>query len=296
MNISSCKFIAAFLGVSFFLISCGDNRPLNVQKQLSGESAASLPDTSSDAERVVIKTADITMDVDQVEHSVQQFQDLVNRMNGHVFHYELQNEKQLQQEVQQSHDSLLQITSIHPGALMKLRVPAQYGEPFISAVLRMPGSIETFLFDENDVTEAITEKKELMMTDAGLPLHKKTRDMIPENEGSSETAENFIKRKADFTKMNYQSKYLWFDIRLRGKNYTSQQTIASSPVLHVPFSVRAADALQTGWYGLSSLITLLLNLWPVYIIGLVLLFFIRKIPYIKSQQLKRIDLAQNGSK
>jgi len=200
-------------------------------------------------------------------------------MQGHVFHYELQNEKQLQQEVQQSQDSLLQITSIQPGAMMKIRVPAQYGDTFIASVLKMNGRIENFLFDENDVTEIITEKKELMLTDARLSTEKKTttKDRHPEIEAP--TNESFIRRKADYAKMNYQSKNLWFDIRLKGKKYTIQQISARTPDLQIPFTVRAATAFQNGWYGLSLLITTLLNLWPLFVIAILLLLLIRKFPF-----------------
>lgn len=279
MKPSSFKFCGALLIAALLFASCGDNRPLNFKEQANGEATASLPDTNNAAERIIIKTADITLDVDQVESSVQQFQELVNHMQGHVFHYELQNEKQLQQEVQQSQDSLLQITSIQPGAMMKIRVPAQNGEPFIAAVLKMNGRIENFLFDENDVTELITEKKELMLTDARLSAEKKTTTKDRLQQIEAPTNESFIRRKADYAKMNYQSKNLWFDIRLKGKKYTIQQISARTPDLQIPFTVRAATALQNGWYGLSLLITTLLNLWPLFVIAMLLLLLIRKFPF-----------------
>lgn len=272
---SYVKNFTALVLCAVLYVSCSEMKSPASETTATTE-ASVLPDTTTGDDRVIIKTADISMDVNRVEESVQAFQELVNAMHGHVYHYEIQNEKYARNEVQHTMDSSIVINEIHPQGMMKVKVPVQYGDTFVSAVLKMNGSIVNFLLDENDVTEDITEKKELMLNDAGIARQKRTPGNTEEDYFDKETKESYIARKAAFSKMNYQTRYLWFDISLKGKTYTDKQIIASAETVHTPFYVRATEALNNGWYGFSLFITLLLNLWPFFIIALLALIVIKR--------------------
>ncbi len=272
---SYAKNFTALVLCAVLYVSCSEMKSPRSETTATTE-ASSLPDTATGDDRVIIKTADISMDVNSVEESVQAFQELVNAMHGHVYHYEIQNEKYVRNEVQHTMDSSIVINEIHPQGMMKVKVPVQYGDTFVSAVLKMNGSIVNFLLDENDVTEDITEKKELMLNDAGISHQKHKPGNTEEDYFDKETKESYIARKAAFSKMNYQTKYLWFDISLKGKTYTDKQIIASAETVRTPFYVRATEALNNGWYGFSLFITLLLNLWPFFIFALLALIIIKR--------------------
>ncbi len=276
------KILSALVVTSLMYTSCSENHSPQFMKNESvpnpapAEAAAPMDSAMNSESRNVIKTADIILEVDKVETAVQSYQQLVNSLHGHVFHLELKNEKYRQQEIQHSLDSNVVVSEIHPSGMMKIRVPVQHGDSFISAILKMDGQIESFMFDENDVTEDLTEKKELMMSDAGMTGQKQSARNIAESDFAKESRESFIRRKKEFLKMNYQTNNLWFDVRLNGKTYSNTHRVARAETIRVPFYVRATRSFQNGWYGLSAFVTALLNLWPLFLLAGIALLFIKK--------------------
>lgn len=263
--------------LSVFLISCGQSNSPYTSASATEEitMSAAIPDTSVAVqnERVLIKSANLNMDVSQMEQSVQEFQSLINRLQGHVYHYTVKNEKIATREVKSSLDSTTLIHEIHPYAVLKVKIPVHQGDSFIQTVLKMNGTISDFNFDENDITENITESKELMLSNAGVSKNKTTS--IDQQYFDQEAKEDYIHQKAQFSKLAYQTKYLWFDIQLSGLNYTNTQVIATQSSLRTPFYVRAVEAVQRGWYGFSVFLTLLISIWPFLAMGLVVFFTVR---------------------
>jgi hypothetical protein len=270
------KIIIALLCTSLYFLSCSNASNYQATEASSSTEAASLPDTAMQPDRIIIKTADITMDVNNVEQSIQDFQYMLQAVNGHIYHYEIHNEKQNQTEVQHSFDSNLVATTIAPIGYLKVKVPVGYADSFISQVISMNGQINDFMFDENDVTESITEKKELMLSDAGEVSHAKKNASLEKQYYDKETRESFIARKADFSKLAFQTKNLWFDIHLKGSSYVDKTYTASTENYRTPFYVRATQALNNGWYGFSIFLTLILQMWPFIIVAFVVYWAFKK--------------------
>lgn len=274
---SSFKLAALCMLTAILLFGCAEhNQSANLSSATNEEAVTteSTPDASvTDEDRILIKTANLSMDVDQVEESIHDFQTLVNRLDGHVFHYTVKNQKVSTREVQSTIDSAMLIHEIHPYAMLKVRVPVQHGDSFIQSVLGMNGTVSDFYFDENDVTETITEKKELMLADAN-PGATKAKS-LKQQYFDKDRKEEYIRRKAVFSKMAYQTKHLWFDIQLDGLNYTSKQMISVAGKIRTPFYVRAFESLQNGWYGFSVFLTAILAVWPFILMGFVVYFAIR---------------------
>jgi PBP1b-binding outer membrane lipoprotein LpoB len=279
---TSFKILALTLFMSLLLFGCGQHQNPNSTSATSMDnsvSEASSPDAEHSTEdRVIIKTANLSMDVNHVEQSVKEFQHLVNGLNGHIFHINLKNEKRSTREVKASLDSTLLIHEIHPYAMLKVKIPASQGDSFVHAVLNMKGTVVDFQVDENDVTETISEKKELMLASAsGNPSAVKSTDAYY---ADKDRKEEYIQRKSAFSKMAYQTKFLWFDVELSGLNYASQQMISSAQNQRTPFYVRAAEALRNGWYGFSIFLAGVLSIWPFILCG-VLLFGILRSAWFK---------------
>jgi hypothetical protein len=257
----------------YFLACANQQSP----SESSAESATTaMLDTALNADRFIIKTADISLDVDNVESSIQNVQKMITDVSGHIYHVEINNEKHFQQEVQYSLDSSVVINEMHPEALLKVKIPVAYADTFLSQMLVFDGMISRYYFDENDITEDITEKKELMLTDAVLQTKKRTQQTIEENYFDREKKQSFIKQKAAFSALAYKSNMLWFDITLHGKSYQQSQTNEISKTSRTPFYVNAINAVDSGWYGFSLFLTFLLQLWPFILLGLFIFYIIKK--------------------
>ncbi|MBL7766254.1 MAG: hypothetical protein JNJ58_09190 [Chitinophagaceae bacterium] len=262
------------LSISFF--SCNES---SYEKQ--GMSAAAptesiSSESESDTARTVIKTADIALSVDRVEDQILSLQQTVSALKGHVIHYELHNQTESEKEVEHSLDSSYVIRSIHPNGFVKVKVPVESADTFIQYILHQDGRIENFLLDEEDVTEDLREKKELVQVDdvAGTAAPKK--QTLARDAYQTDRRETRIHRKADYSKLAYRTKYLWFDIRLEGKKYTDKEMIATAKEAQRPFYVGAVNALGKGWEVFSLFIIGLLHLWPFLLISILALIVFRK--------------------
>ncbi len=273
---SQTKIFLALMSMSACWVSCSNSGKFESNALASVTESASLPDTAMEADRVIIKTAEISMDVNNVEKSIQDFQQMLQTVNGHVYHYEIKNDKQYQTEVQQSFDSNMVINQVYPTGYLKVKVPVAFADSFISNVINMNGKISDFMFDENDVTEDITEKKELMIADVQARGKGNKPTNVEERYYDKETKESYIKRKAEFSKVNFKTKNLWFDIRLKGTSYIDKQFVASSKSYRTPFYIRAIQSLDNGWYAFSLFISGVLQLWPFLFLAALIFLTIKK--------------------
>lgn len=271
-----------FYPILFLFVACSEHSVSTSEMSTTAE-VATMPDTTLATERVILKTANISMDVRKVEESILNLQSLVNDLNGHVFHYEIQNDKTFQNEVQQTIDSCLSIEEIRPVGLLKVKIPVIYGDTFIAQVMRMDGSINQFILDEEDITEEITEKKELMESDYGLASEHTGRKPKSNQIGNideiylkKELNESYINRKSAFSTRKYRSNYLWFDIRFSGQKYLSKTMTASFKPIRTPFLLSAREALVDGWHGISVLILFLIRIWPLAFVGLIIALVFKK--------------------
>lgn len=263
------------LVVTLFFFACKEsNSDYSVSESTSAPATESINfESNADSSRTVIKTADIKLNVKNIEQEIQSFQDKVNALNGHVFHYEINNNRSLEKEYQQSLDSSYQIYKVEPIGYLKVKVPVSQTDEFVQYVLSKNGVIEHFSLDEEDVTEDLQEKKELVNMDMKTSVKKQT---IASNEYENNTQEEKIKRKTDFKKLAYKTNFLWFDIAMNGNTFMDKKIVASSKNYRTPFYVSALKALDNGWYLFSQLLVGLLHLWPFILLSLLILLVIRK--------------------
>lgn len=235
--------------------------------------AADAAATDSVTSRQIIKTAEINMEVENVEDEVHQLQNKINNFQGHIFHYEIKNEPVSKNEVQHTLDSTCVIQEIIPTGFVKVKIPVRQADTFIQYVLKMNGRIENFYLDEEDITETILEKKELMLVDANTTLPNKNLKTTAYQTDRKELA---IARKADYLKTAYKTNYLWFDIRLNGATYVQKTMIASAEASRTPFYVSAVHALSNGWYAFSVFLVAMLHIWPFLLIVIIILLIAKR--------------------
>lgn len=262
------QIILAAIILSVLFTSCGNTESYQSSPTSSAEaSVASDSVALSNLDRKIIKTAEIKIQVDKVPDKIKEIQTAVNEVNGQVFHFEINSNKSFLKDIAYNLDSSYSMYSMNPEGIMKVKIPKQYADTFISKMLSMNAEIDQLLIDEQDVTEDITEKKELIQSVSNrAEASNKLKNQIYSDEKTEET----ISRKKDLSKLNYRTSYLWFDIYLKGNTYLLKNKIASSKDLHEPAYVSMFNALESGWYFFSLFLTALLYLWPFIVFGIIL--------------------------
>jgi len=230
--------------------------------------------TESDSARIIIKTAELKLKVDDVSQKIKEIQKSVNDINGHVMHYEVNANRQYRQELAVSLDSSMIIHEISPQGFMKVKVPVNQSDTFIHTMLSMKADIDKLLVDEEDVTEDLQQKKELAQPVPILPetRHVRLKDVMFADHKNAEQ----IMLKADYAKLNYRTRYLWFDINLQGNSYLEKRMVATAKEMHEPFYVDICKAMRAGWYTFSVFLVAALHLWPFILVALLMIIGYRK--------------------
>ena len=263
----------AFIACSLLIVSC-KQYDKNSKAEIQAATASAMKEaTQTDSTRTIIRTDEIELQVDDVPEKINEIQTTVGRFNGRVTHYDINSNQTFQQEVACSLDSSNVIRQLSPEGNMKVKVPAEYSDTFIHTMLAMHADIDKLLMDEEDVTEDLNEKKELVNSVAS---NEANTGGLKGQMYSDDKHEHMIRRKADYARLHYKSDYLWFDIHLKGKPYLETHRIVSAKNIHEPFYVNAYKAFNSGWYVFSMFLVVLLNLWPFIILAVLLLVAIKK--------------------
>ena len=253
------KILLLWSTVILLFISCGEqDRSVSANKS---NTSASIADAESpnDTTRIVIKSAEIKLQVDDVSANIKTIMSAVKTMNGQVLHYEVNSNREYQQEIACSLDSSMIISHINPQGFMKVKVPIEQSDSFIHTMLSMNASIDKLLVDEDDVTEDLTEKSAFAKTKPSLDTNPTNLKEAAYADHQNEVA---ITRKTDYSKLHYRTQFLWFDIYLQGHSYIEKSKTATIHDLHEPFYVKAYQAIKTGGYAFSILLIALLHIWP----------------------------------
>lgn len=243
---------AAVAFFALFMASCGAQ-----QEPKSTETEASAPASVAalDKTRKIIRNADIELAVVSVEDEVNKVQQFVNALQGHVHHYELKNTTTDYHEIPTHTDSLTIQQTYHPEAFLQIQIPVHAADTFIHHMLHQQAIIENFRFDEQDITESLADQQD---------------QVTPSNDSYNETLS-----KARLQSLQYKSRYLWFDMRMKGQSFLQTHVVALPQKADGPLWVRCKMATQFGWQWGSKVIIALIYLWPLWI-SLVIIIWLWK--------------------
>ena len=183
---------------------------------MSSESAAeAVTDSYSSEEssyeeekRKVIKTANISLEVDQLENSILELKTFLKPINGYVYNYKIENHSYEIDYFQKNMDSTTHVKKVSPQGNLSVRVPIQFADSFINFVLQNEAQIASLQIGDEDVTENLWEKKQIsnVYSNSGKAQNHKgnSRNIGYDNN----TAIDAIRAKATAAKMDYKTKYL----------------------------------------------------------------------------------------
>jgi hypothetical protein len=262
---------ATLLAFILFLASCED-APSPVESVATSEArpgaATEVSDMDSDSARLLIKTGEVKLSVTNLDQSIKEIQAIGTELGAHAMHYEINSNRQHQEDIPFSMDSSYSIYQTTPEAHLRLKIPKANADSFIHSLLSLhEAKVDYLLLDEDDVTEDWHERKDLIAPI--IPANKHTV-ALKTRQYDDERVETMIHRKSLLNKLTYKTQFLWFDVRLTAATQVDKMAVARLPETREPMPFQMAYAFQKGFYSMSWLIIGLITLWPYLIIGLVL--------------------------
>lgn len=256
--------VGIFLAILILLSSCAQNNSKLSEPAVPATSETSTSSSQAEEERQTIRTAHIELQVDQVENQVVTLQEVVQKLNGHVYHYEMQSNKHAETSCPIRLDSIQHSYQTLPQAILKIRVPVAKADSFIRTILCLPVQIEQLVLDEEDVTDEIELNQALNQGVAGSVAHSLKQKQY--EDGKQEVQ---IRRKQQTKSLSYRTKFLWFEVVLHGQPRTHHFYTTRDSNRQTPFYVRSWDALLQGWHLFALVFSGLLTLWPFVFFGVI---------------------------
>lgn len=213
-------------------------------KETATDSSESFLTNEQDASRKIKKTSSAEIKVDSLAETLDTLGTSIQNLGGHIFHYEINSNKTNEERFSKTLDSTCVIEMYQPSAMLKVKVPSEKANSFISQLMRLDAQIENFQYDEEDLT-----------TTENLIVAKTT---VEKQNKANQTSE-----------LNHQTKYLWMDINIKANQYQKTTIKANDVSISEPFYMGITKSLQSGWFYLSKLLIAVLNLWPLVILTII---------------------------
>lgn len=267
--------LISFLTIVILFAACSRSDFSASEKAIPG-SYSSEQDGYDQNNRKVIKTAQISLTVDHLEQSILNFKTFLKPINGYVYNYEIKNHSYEADHFQKNMDSSVSVQKVIPEGTLSIRVPINQADTFINYVLNSDAQIASLKINDDDITENLWSKKQMSSTYSNSGKAQNRKGNSKSISYDNHTSINAIKAKALAAKMDYQTKYLWFDISMTAKPFYKSTTALTAKNYRTPIHVSFVNAIVKGWYICADMILALVTIWPIIIFLVIGLFIYRK--------------------
>lgn len=259
--------------ISLFMSSCGDIDS-NYQSASIIDANKEEVESLDESNRKIIKTAQITLEVNELEPSIVKLKAFLKPIDAYVYDYEIQNNSYEVDTYQKSLDSMVSVQKVSPEGHLSVRVPIQSADTFINYVLNSEARIASLKISDDDITEDLWEKKSIadVYTGSKKTIKNNSKNIAQNNA----TAVDAIRAKAEAAKMDFKTKHLWFDIQMHAKPLYSSSTMVAAKSYRTPIHIAFVQAIIKGWHFCADIILGLVSIWPMFILIGLILFVAKK--------------------
>lgn len=270
----------------------------NIIKSAPEEPKAPLNSTAAtyqNPDKKIIRTADLSMEVDNVYESTTQIESKISELSGYVSQSNLNNRILSQETFPVSSDSALEIRKYRVANEMTLRIPQEKLGEFLNY---LSGEMKFLYFrnvSANDVSlnfisselekersNSTNEQLVQLNKEKGKISHK--QDVINDMDKNKSIANQ---QKINTLRMNDKVSFSTVTLLIEEKEKVAQTMVINpknySDKFRPDFLYRAKVSVTEGFYFFQTICIAILYIWPVWILGILIYLFIKF--QIKKQKL-----------
>lgn len=226
-----------------------------------------------------IRTAQLNFRVKDIPKATYTIEDIIIKNNGFIIRSAINNENSYSTTTHISQDSSLVIHYSNLVADLKLRVPRAQLDTVLKQIAPLALEINYRTIEANDITlQLLSEKmkqermnkKGRRVSDAISNKGHKLNDVMDAEEVLDNTLEAADRTKLAQYEINDQIEYSTINIKLyQSTSVFKEKVLREKPIEEYKAGLgeQALNALYNGWTIISALFILLLNIWPVILIG-----------------------------
>ncbi|MCS3867233.1 hypothetical protein J3D55_000149 [Chryseobacterium ginsenosidimutans] len=256
---------------------------------VSSDSISSVA-TMKVKDKQFIKTADVNIEVKDVYEATISIEKSVQELGGFVTHSNLKSNVVSEDTYNTSNEEAMLVKKYQTENTMQLRVPTEK----LGELLTLINSKKLFLnsrsINAEDVTSSIKyaelEGKRIKKTSENIDQLKTNKDKV--NMSNDNMSENNQQQLANMD-VTDNLKYSTIDIyikepKLRIAEIAITNTKSIDDKYKFNFMYSAKSAFVEGYYLIQRIVVGLITVWPLLLIGAVIVYFLRKRKPVKKEQ------------
>lgn len=255
------------------LFACSDSRYTAAKDEI-----AAAADTTNllSPSRKRIQTADIHCRVQDVAAATTKLEKLVTSLDGIVVESVLRNDAQEQHEYSYSADSIKRVQLYTPVSTLTLKVPVAHLDSVLNIITAMAGYIDQRTLRDDDVTLQYLSNQlqnEAAIKDERETKHTKKDSELEIRQYNDEKKSAFIEREIANMAIVEDVAYSTITVQLF-QPQVADVLITLNPASYsrAGFGTETATAFRTGVNVIRSIFIFFLQLWPLWIIAILLWF------------------------
>jgi hypothetical protein len=288
--------IATALLLGFYSCKKGEVSSSELEKYATADSAASITSDSVSSvatmkvkDKQFIKTADVNMEVKDVYEATISIEKSVQELGGFVTHSDLKSNVVSEETYNTSDEQAMLIKKYQSENAMQVRVPTEKLGELLTLINNKKLFLNARSIHAEDVTanikySALEAQRNKKTTDniAQMKVNKDKVTMSDENmkEGNSQQLESM--NMTDMLKYSTVDIYIKEPkIRIAEIAVTNTQSIDDK--YKFDFLYSAKSAFVEGYYLIQKIVVGLITVWPIVLIGIAVVYFVRKRKPAKKQ-------------
>ncbi|SIT12084.1 DUF4349 domain-containing protein [Chryseobacterium gambrini] len=288
--------IATALLLGIYSCKKGEVSSENLEKYASADSAIAISSDSVSSvatmkvkDKQFIKTADVNMEVKDVYDATISIEKSVQELGGFVTHSDLKSNVVSEETYNTSDEQAMLIKKYQSENTMQVRVPTEKLGELLTLINNKKLFLNARSINAEDVTanikySALEAQRNKKTTDniAQMKVNKDKVTMSDENmkEGNSQQLESM--------NMTDMLKYSTVDIyikepKIRVAEIAVTNTQSIDDKYKFDFLYSAKSAFVEGYYLIQKIVVGLITVWPIVLIGIAVVYFVRKRKPAKKQ-------------
>lgn len=288
--------IATAILLGFYSCKKGEVSSSELEKYANADSAATITSDSVSSvatmkvkDKQFIKTADVNMEVKDVYEATISIEKSVQDLGGFVTHSDLKSNVVSEETYNTSDEQAMLIKKYQSENAMQVRVPTEKLGELLTLINNKKLFLNARSIHAEDVTanikySALEAQRNKKTTDniAQMKVNKDKVTMSDENmkEGNSQQLESM--NMTDMLKYSTVDIYIKEPkIRIAEIAVTNTQSIDDK--YKFDFLYSAKSAFVEGYYLIQKIVVGLITVWPIVLIGIATVYFVRKRKPVKKQ-------------
>ena len=259
----------------------------NVKLEKSADTTSSVVE-KKDMNRKFIRTADIKFKVKNVPQSTYAIENTTAKFGGFVTYTNLQSDISEKTKTKISQDSTLETTKYNVENNITIRVPNTQLDTILKTISKQIDFLDFRVIKADDVSLQIlanqlaqnrSTSQEKRVQKAVDTKGKKLTTIIDAEENLNAKKEANDSKKLENLSLQDQVNFSTVTLQIYQRETIKQEVVANEKMYRQNIGSKIIDGLRTGWYMLEEIIAFLIQLWSLFLIGMICFLVYKK--YLK---------------